>query len=150
MDNDKEKNTPSPAGWQVPEIRWRTVWLGYLAGLLSTLVIGLPILVIMGKSWLMALAGSLGLFVGGLLVGRQVTSSVAVVNGALMAILYNLTVALFYFVGSFLEVFPEPLPGLPQGDSTFFFAWPLAQFVIGILGAIIASRIVANRLGRAA
>ena len=97
---------------------------------------------------MMALAGSASLLVGGLLVGRRVTSSVAVVNGALMAILYNLSVAIFFFVGSFLEVLPEPLPGLPQGDSTFFFAWPLAQFVIGIVSAIVGSRIFANRLRR--
>ena len=149
MDKDEEKDVPSSASWQVPEIRWRTVWLGYLIGLLSTLVIGLPFLLIMKRSWLMALAGSIGLLVGSLVVGRRVTRSTAVVNGALMAILYNLSIALFYFIGSFLEVFPEPLPGLPQGDSTFFFAWPLAQFVIGILGAIIGSRFLAKRLRRA-
>ena len=145
---DKDKNAPSSIGWQVPEIRWKTVGLGYATGLLGTLVIGLPLLLIMGKSWMMALAGSASLLVGGLLVGRRVTSSVAVVNGALMAILYNLSVAIFFFVGSFLEVLPEPLPGLPQGDSTFFFAWPLAQFVIGIVSAIVGSRIFANRLRR--
>lgn len=147
---DKEKDVSSSEGWRVPDIRWGTVALGYATGLAGTFVVGLPLLVIMGSSWLMALTGSIGLFVGGALVGIRVGSSLAVVNGALTAILLNLTVGLAFFIGSFFQVLPEPLPGLPQGDSIFFFAWPLAQFAIGTLSAIMASRIFADRHGRTA
>ncbi|MDP2728914.1 MAG: hypothetical protein Q8O55_00300 [Dehalococcoidales bacterium] len=136
----KETNDLS-SGWKIPDIRWKPVGLGYAVGLLSTLVAGLPLLVIMGNSWLMALAGSIGLFIGGLVTGRRVGPSLSLVNGALMAMLYNLTVSILFFIGSFLQVLPEPLPGLPQGDSTFFFAWPLGQFVIGIFSAILGSRL---------
>lgn len=135
-------------GWNVPDIHWRAVWLGYVIGLLSTLVAGFPLLLITENSWLMAIAGSVGLFIGGLVTGRRVGRSLAVVNGALMAMLYNLTVSILFYVGSFLQVLPEPLPGLPQGDSTFFFAWPLAQFAIGIFSTILGCRILSKRLRR--
>ncbi len=147
---NKKKDEPSSAGWKVPDIRRRTVATGCAIALACTLVIGLPFLFLMENSWLMALTGSIGLFIGGFLVGARVGLSLALVNGALMAILYNITVSVVFFIGSFLQVLPEPMPGLPQGDSTFFFAWPLVQFAIGILSAIIGARIFANRLGGAA
>lgn len=121
--------------------------LGYAIGLLSTIVAGLPLLLIMGDSWLMAITGSIGLFVGGLVTGKRVGPPLAVLNGALMAMLYNFTVSILFFIGSFLQVLPEPLPGLPQGDSTFFFAWPLGQFAIGIFSAILGSRFHSNSPG---
>lgn len=137
------KDAPSTAGWKVQDIRWAPVGLGFVLGLLGTLVVGLPLLVITDDSWLMAIAGSAGLLVGGLVAGRMMGASLAVVNGALIAILYNLTVSLVFFAGSFLQILPEPLPGLPQGDSTFFFAWPLVQFAIAIFGSIMGSRMAA-------
>ena len=121
------------------DIYWRAVWSGYLVGLASTIVAGTPLIVVMRSSWLLAFAGSAGLFSGGIIAGRRVGRQLAVVNGALMAILYNFTLALAFFIGSFLQLLPEPLPGLPQGDSTFFFAWPLGQFAIGIVGTLLGS-----------
>lgn len=139
----------SSEGWRIPDIRWKAVWLGYAIGMLGTVAVGLPLLLIIGNSWLVALVGLVGLFIGGLVTGRMVSDRLLlVVNGALMAILYNSTVSLLFFVGSFLEVLPEPLPGLPTGDSTFFFAWPLVQFAIGLLSAVIGSRIFGNRIRR--
>ena len=58
-----------------------------------------------------------------------------------MGILYNLTVVVALFAGWFFELLPEPLPGLSQGDSTFFFTWPLMQFAVSVIGAIVGSRI---------
>ncbi|MBI4286826.1 MAG: hypothetical protein HY671_00155 [Chloroflexi bacterium] len=135
-----EESNSSARHGTAQDIRWAAVWSGYSVGLASTIVVGTPLVLIMRSSWLLAIAGSAGLFAGGFVTGRKVGSQLAVVNGALMAILYNLTLSLAYFVGSFLELLPEPLPGLPQGDSTFFFAWPLAQFAIGIAAAISGSR----------
>jgi len=86
-----------------------------------------------------------GLFVGGLLTGRRVWPRPPLLNGALLAVVYNLTVVVAFFIGSFLEILHEPLPGLPQGDSTFFFAWPLAQFVLATAGAAIGGRMSVKR-----
>lgn len=135
----EESNSSARQG-TAQDIHWRAVWAGYLVGLASTIAVGTPLVLIMRSSWLLAIAGSAGLFAGGFVTGRRVGPQLAVVNGALMAILYNFTVAVAFFIGSFLELLPEPLPGLPQGDSTFFFAWPLAQFAIGIVAAILGSR----------
>ncbi|MBI2916637.1 MAG: hypothetical protein HYY01_01475 [Chloroflexi bacterium] len=133
-------------GWKVADIVWKAILLGYLLGLLVTAGVGFPLLVIMESSWLLALAGSGGLFLGGIVTGRKVGPQVAALNATLAVILYNSTVALGLFIGWFLELLPEPLPGLPQGDSTFFFAWPLVLLVAGILGAVLGSRSARNRL----
>ncbi|MBI4329681.1 MAG: hypothetical protein HY673_00185 [Chloroflexi bacterium] len=143
----KETSIPPSGSWKIPDIQWKSVVLGYAIGLMGTLVVGLPLLLIMEGSRLMALAGSVSLLIGGLVAGRWAGRSLAVVNGALMAILYNFTVSIAFFVGSFLQLLPEPMPGLPQGDSTYFFAWPLLQFAIGILSSILGSRFAASGPG---
>lgn len=136
--------------WQVDDIRWRAVLFGYLIGLLITLAVGVPLLLTLESSWLLALAGLGSLLIGGFLVGGKVGPKLAPINGALLAIIYYFTVALAFFAGSFLELLPEPLPGLPQGDSTFFFAWPLAQFVVSVLSAALGSRTSLNGSRRGA
>lgn len=140
----------SQGGWAVQDLHWGAAGPGYAIGVLVTLLAGLPLLLINDNTWLFAGAGSAGLLAGGLVTGRRVGSQLALVNGAWMGILYNLTVTLSYFIGSFLELFPEPLPGLPQGDSTFFFAWPLVQFAIALLASVLGSRIGVNRTRRLA
>lgn len=136
-----EKKADFGGGWYVEDVRWRAVWTGYLIGLLVTLALGLPLFLLAENSWVLAAAGLLGLLIGGFIGGRRVGARLAPINGALTGILYYSTTALAYFLGAFLELLPEPLPGLPQGDSTFFFAWPLAQLVFSVLGAVLGSRI---------
>ena len=134
----------------VEDIRWRAVGAGYFIGVLVTLVAGVPLLVFAESSWLLAGAGLGGLLIGGFATGRMAGAQIALINGALMGILYYFTTALSFFAGSFLQLLPEPLPGLPQGDSTFFFAWPLAQFVASVLGAVLGSRTAAKGVKRGA
>jgi len=56
-------------------------------------------------------------------------------NGAFIAVFYFSIAAAAIFGGEFLGVLPDPLPGLPRGDSTFFFVWPLEQLAAGTVGA---------------
>lgn len=135
-----EERSEFKAGLQIADICWGGVGIGYIIGLSITVVVGIPLFVIAESAWLLAAAGLGGLLIGGFAVGRRVGARIALINGALTAVLYYLTVALAYLAASFLELLPEPLPGLPQGDSTFFFAWPLAQFVVGVTSAMIGSR----------
>lgn len=143
-----EENNEFPSGWQIGDFPWRVDGVGYLIGLATTLIVGIPLFLATENAWWLAVAGTVGLLIGGFVVGRRVGPKLATINGALMATLYYLTVALAFFVGSILEVLPEPLPGLPQGDSTFYFAWPLAQIVVGILGAALGSRFAARTVER--
>lgn len=145
----EHKATPE-GSWRVNDIVWRAVWQGYFIGLAFTLAVGVPLLLVLESSWLLGVAGLAGLMLGGFVLGNRVSPPLALVNGALAGILYNLTIALAFFAGWFFQWLPEPLPGLPQGDSTFYFAWPLAQFVVGILGAMLGSRFAVKRVKRGA
>lgn len=123
------------------DIRWKVVLWGYAIGVVITLAAGIPLLLALESSWMLGLVGLGGLFAGGFVVGARVGLQTAIINGALMGILYNLTVVVALFAGWFFELLPEPLPGLAQGDSTFFFAWPLMQFAVSVTSAIVGSRI---------
>lgn len=137
---ENDARSELPAGWSIGDFRWRAVGAGYLISLAVTLLAGIPLLILAENAWLLAAAGTAALLAGGFVVGRWGGRKLAVLNGALMAILYYLTLSLAFFVGSLLELLPEPLPGLPQGDSTFYFAWPLAQLIVGIVGAAVGVR----------
>lgn len=145
----KKQATPQ-GGWHIRDIVWKVVWWGYSLGLIITLAVGLPLLLVAESSWVLGLAGLGGLFAGGFVVGAKVGIRTAIINGALMGILYNLTVVVALFAGWFFELLPEPLPGLSQGDSTFFFAWPLIQFAISVVSAIVGSRLAGKRRVRGA
>ena len=58
-------------------------------------------------------------------------------NGAMVALIYFSIIAIVYLVGQATELLPDPLPGLPQDDSTFFFVWPLAQIAAGTVGSLV-------------
>ncbi|MBI2864793.1 MAG: hypothetical protein HYX94_09565 [Chloroflexi bacterium] len=143
-----EERNEYQTGWQIEDFRWRAVGLAWLVAVAITVIVGIPLLLIAGNAWLLAAAGSVGLLGGGFTLGREVGPKRAILSGALMAAIYFLAVALAFFAGWFLELLPEPMPGLPQGDSTFYFAWPLAQFVVGILGAALGSRFPIREVAR--
>lgn len=145
-----EKQAIPEGGYRVVDIGWKAVLWGYTIGVVVTLAAGMPLLLTLESSWMLGLIGLGGLFAGGFVVGARVGLRTAIINGALMGILYNLTVVVALFAGWFFELLPEPLPGLSQGDSTFFFAWPLMQFAVSVIGAIVGSRIAVKHKERGA
>ena len=130
------------SGWAPADIRWKAVGAGYLVAAVVTIGAGIPLLVITDSSWMLVVASLVALLGAGLVVGRRSGRQLAIINAALTGILYYFTTALALFVGWFFQWLPEPLPGLPQGDSTFFFAWPLLQVVVSVVGAILGSSTV--------
>ena len=129
------------------DIAWRLVLAGYALALFGTLLVGGWGLVFAGHGmWWLALWGLGFLFMGGALAGHFARTAEPL-NGAYIAVLYFWTVTAVIFTGEFLEVLPDPLPGLPRGDSTFFFVWPLAQLAAGTIGAI-AGGVLARRRSR--
>ncbi|MBI2911841.1 MAG: hypothetical protein HYY05_06840, partial [Chloroflexi bacterium] len=95
-----EQGGEGGGGWRVADVRWRAVGIGYVIGLLVTLVAGLPLFLLAESSWLLALSGLGGLLLGGIVAGRMVGVQLALINGALMGILYYFTTALTYLAGS--------------------------------------------------
>ncbi len=125
----------APAG---ADVRWKDVWIATTASLLLTLALGAPLFFLVEQSvWWVALAGVVGLFAGGVLVAQRLGGADAL-GATLVAIFYYATVLLVLVGGTLADLLPDPLPGLPIGDSTFFFVWPLAQLVAAVLGALVA------------
>ena len=120
--------------------------MGLGLSLALSLVIGFPLMALFDDAWLLAWTGVEGLFVSAILVAR-LTGTGEPLNGAMIALLYFAVVALIYLVGQAFELLPDPLPGLPADDSTYFFVWPLAQIVAGTLGSLVGGISVRSRTG---
>lgn len=132
----------------VRDIAWGAVGIGFAIALAGTLAAGAWALGFAGKgAWWAANAGTLCLACGGFVAGHLARSAEPL-NGAFVAVFYFGTVTLAVFAGEFFAVLPDPLPGLPRGDSTFFFVWPLAQLAAGTLGAMAGGWLQMKRTGR--
>ena len=143
MENAIEK--PRPHHGLERDVAWPAVWIGYALALLGTLAAGGWGLVFAGKGmWWVANWGALSLFIGALAAGFAARTAEPL-NGAYVAVFYFGTVTLVVFVGEFLAVLPDPLPGLPRGDSTFYFVWPLAQLASATLGAMAGGSLRTRR-----
>ena len=122
------------------DIAWPAVGLGYAVALGGTLAAALLGLWAGKGMWWVANWGALSLFIGAAAAGFAARSAEPL-NGAYIAVLYFGTVVLVVFAGEFLGVLPDPLPGLPRGDSTFYFVWPLEQLAAATLGAMAGGRL---------
>ena len=127
------------------DIAWTAVWAGFAIALLGTLAAATWAFAFTGKgTWWAANLGTLSLFCGALFAGWR-AGTAEPLNGAFIAVFYFSTVAAAIFGGEFLGALPDPLPGLPRGDSTFFFVWPLAQLAAGTIGAIVGGVLARRR-----
>ncbi len=127
------------------DIAWREVLAGYAFALVGTAFAGGWGFAFGGQGmWWLAYWGLGFLVIAGALAGYLAKSSEPL-NGAYIAVLYFGTATLAIFAGEFLGVLPDPLPGLPRGDSTFFFVWPLAQLVAATLGSMLGGWLAARR-----
>jgi len=125
------------------DITWDAVWIGYLIAMLGTLMLGGGLFWIYQNVWWLAFAGLGMLFVGGWVAGWQARSAEPL-NGAFIAVLYFSATVVALFGGELTGWLPDPLPGLPRGDSTFFFIWPLGQLVSSTLGAVLGGWVSAE------
>ena len=127
------------------DIAWAAVWTGFAIALFGTLAAGTWAFAFAGKgTWWAANLGALSLFCGALFTGYRARTAEPL-NGAFIAVFYFSTATLVIFSGEFLGVLPDPLPGLPRGDSTFFFVWPLEQLVAATLGSMLGGWLAARR-----
>ncbi len=121
------------------DVNWAAIWRGYALSLTGTLVLGIPLFLVAHNVWLIAIAGTLSLFAGGFAAARRAQTSEPL-NGALVGVLYFATITAVIFLGAITDKLPDPLPGLPKGDSTFFMAWPLVQLLASTLGGLVGGR----------
>lgn len=127
------------------DIAWAAMGTGFAIALLGTLAAGTWAFAFAGKgTWWAANMGTLCLFCGAVVTGYRARTAEPL-NGAFIAVFYFGTVALVIFSAEILKVMPDPLPGLPRGDSTFFFVWPLAQLAAGTIGAIVGGVLARRR-----
>ena len=132
------------------DVAWGAVWIGFAIALLGTLAAGTWAFAFVGKgTWWAANIGTLCLFCGAAVAGYRARTAEPL-NGAFIAVFYFGAVALVIFSAEFLRIMPDPLPGLPRGDSTFFFVWPLAQLAASTLGAMLGGWLWARRNRRGA
>ncbi|MFQ5876004.1 MAG: hypothetical protein ACE5JL_19695 [Dehalococcoidia bacterium] len=124
---------------KIVDVHWSSVWIGYGIAVAVTLILGAVAFWAYENVWLIALGGEVALFLGGAIAARR-TPAAQALNGAFIGLLYFATTIVFIFSGVMTEKLPDPLPGLPLGDSTFFFVWPLAQVLASTLGALVGSR----------
>ncbi len=124
---------------KIVDVHWSSVWIGYGIAIVVTLILGAVALRTYDNVWLIALGGEVALFLGGAIAARR-TPAAQILNGAFIGLLYFATTVVVIFGGVMTEKLPDPLPGLPLGDSTFFFVWPLAQVLASTLGALVGSR----------
>ncbi len=138
-------DSPQSQGNAGRDIAWKAVWIGYGAALAATLIaVGWGLFVAGKGMWWVANWGTGSLFAAGLAVGYY-TRSREPLNGAFIAALYFGTFTVVVFVGEFFALLPDPLPGLPRGDSTFFFVWPLVQLAAGTIGAMVGGALARKR-----
>lgn len=132
-----------------PDVRRRDLAAAYALSLLVTLALGAALFVALEATvWWIAAAGVLGLAAGGWLVGARRGRPDAL-GATLLAIAFFATTVLVIVGGTLADLLPDPLPGLPIGDSTFFFVWPLLQLVAAVVGTVIGPRLARPGEGRA-
>lgn len=130
-----------------PDIAWGAVWLGYCAALIATLIVaGWGLFFGSRGMWWVAGWGTAFLFAAGFWAGYRARDAEPL-NGAFIAVFYCAALIVVVFGGEFFALLPDPLPGLPRGDSTFFFVWPLAQLAASTVGAILGGALARRRLG---
>ncbi len=130
------------------DIAWREVWAGYVLAVAGTAVLGGALFLNQPNVWRVALAGLVSLLVSGFVAGWKARTAEPL-NGALISVAYLVTTAAVLFGGEILGILPDPLPGLPRGDSTFFFVWPLGQLVAGTVGSALGGWLALTRGGGA-
>lgn len=117
------------------DVRWIDVWAGFAVAVGATAVLGPLVLYLSGNAWWVSVVSVLAVGAGAAVAGLR-AKQIEPLNGALLMALVFATEATIAFVGEVMEWVPEPLPGLPVGDSTIFFVSPLGQLAFAVAGSL--------------
>ncbi len=117
------------------DVRWIDVLYGFAVAVGGTVALAPLVLYLTGNVWWLSVASVLAVGAGGATAGIR-AKQIEPLNGALLMAFVFATEATIAMIGEALEWLPEPLPGLPVGDSTFFFVSPLGQLASAVAGSL--------------
>ncbi len=126
---------PGPRDATPFDVRWVDVWVGFAVAAGATAVLGPLVLYLSDNSWWVSVVSILAVGAGGAVAGMR-AKQIEPLNGALLMALVFTVEAAIALVGEVMEWVPEPLPGLPVGDSTIFFVSPLGQLAFAVAGSL--------------
>ncbi len=138
MTTSNQKNESTIAPETTP---WRRIGIALGLSLVGTSLLGGVLLLVLDNIWWVAAGGILSLFAGGVYLGWK-SREPEPLYGTLLAAMYVGVAVVGIFIGTFLAVLPDPLPGLAIGDSTFFFISPLLMLASGVAGTSLSGVMV--------
>ena len=122
----------------------RQVWIALILSLAGSAVVGGGLVLALDNIWWLVGGSAVSLVGGAIYLGRSIAEPEPL-YGTLLAAIYVTLVIVVVFAGTIFAVFPDPLPGLDMGDSTFFFVSPLILLVSGVLGSVVGGRLCGGR-----
>ncbi len=144
MTNEQQRE----ARGQPFDVRWTDVWIGFAVAVGGTAVLTPVVLYLTDNVWWVSVVAVLAIGAGATIAGLR-AGQIEPLNGALLMALFFLTEATIAMVGEAMEWLPEPLPGLPVGDSTFFFVSPLGQLAFAVAGSLLGGWLATRRYASA-
>jgi hypothetical protein len=122
----------------------RTLLAAFAVSAAGTAVLGGPLYFLVAHNmWWIAVSSVPALVAAGFFLGWR-AGEPEPLDGSILSAAYFGVVAIVLFGGVWVGTFPDPMPGLATGDSTFFFVWPLMILAAGVAGSISGGRIVAR------
>jgi len=112
------------------------VWIGFAVAAGGTAAAAPLVLAASNNVWWVSAVAAVAIGAGATVAGLR-ARQIEPLNGALVMALFFVTEAVIAMFGEMMEWLPEPLPGLPVGDSTFFFVSPLGQLVFAVAGSLL-------------
>ncbi|MCH7946156.1 MAG: hypothetical protein IIC73_09125 [Armatimonadetes bacterium] len=118
------------------DVRRTDVAAGLVVTVIGTTALTPVVLVLDANVWWVSAVAILSLAAGGFVAGLR-AGQIEPLNGVLVVAVFFIAETAILMVGTATEWLPEPLPGLTQGDSTFFFVSPLGQLAAAVAGALV-------------
>lgn len=137
---------PRPARVPPFDVRRGDVWIGFAIAVGGMAVFAPLILAATRNVWWVSAVAAVAIGAGAAVAGLR-AKQIEPLNGALVMALFFVAEAVIAMLGEMMEWLPEPLPGLPVGDSTFFFVSPLVQLVFAVAGSLLGGWWATRRRG---
>ncbi len=127
---------PHPDPVQAFDVRRIDVLIGFAVAAGSTAVLAPLVLAVSNNVWWVSVVAALAIGAGAAIAGLR-AKQIEPLNGALLMALFFVAEAAIAMIREVMAWLPEPLSGLPVGDSTFFFVSPLVQLVCAVAGSLL-------------